>query len=130
MANRYYKELKPWREMIANGLTTFAEQPDPTRSDCHAWSASPNYDFFATICGITPAAPGFTSIKIEPALGELNHVKASMPHPGGSIQVEITKQKNNGVEAEINLPRNTKGTFIWSGKTIRLHSGIQKIKIG
>ena len=129
MANRYYKELKRWREMIDNGLTTFAEQPDPTRSDCHAWSASPNYDFFATICGITPAAPGFASINIAPALGELNHVKASMPHPGGSIEVEITKQKNNGVEAELNLPKNTKGRFIWEGKQIQLHSGFQKIKI-
>jgi alpha-L-rhamnosidase len=130
MANSYYKELKPWREMIANGLTTFAEQPDPTRSDCHAWSASPNYDFFATICGITPAAPGFSSIKIEPALGELNHVKASMPHPNGNIEVEINKQKNYGVEAVINLPKNTTGTFIWGGQQIQLHGGIQKIKIG
>jgi len=129
MANRYYDELKPWREMIDNGLTTFAEQPDPTRSDCHAWSASPNYDFFATICGIVPAAPGFASVKIEPALGALTHVKASMPHPNGTIAVEITKKSNNGVEAEINLPKNTTGTFIWGGKSVQLNSGVQKIKI-
>ncbi|RYG15015.1 MAG: alpha-L-rhamnosidase, partial [Chitinophagaceae bacterium] len=51
----YYGELKPWRDMIKTGLTTFAENPDPSRSDCHAWSASPNYDFLATICGITPS---------------------------------------------------------------------------
>jgi hypothetical protein len=130
MANRYYDELKPWRDMIDNGLTTFAEQPVPTRSDCHAWSASPNYDFFATICGIVPAAPGFASVKIEPALGALTHVKASMPHPSGTIAVEITKKSNNGVEAEINLPKNTTGIFIWGGKSVQLHSGVQKIKIG
>ncbi|HVZ26275.1 MAG TPA: hypothetical protein VG842_09485, partial [Sediminibacterium sp.] len=52
MADQYYAQLTPWRGMIANGLTTFAENPDPTRSDCHAWSASPLYDFLATICGI------------------------------------------------------------------------------
>ena len=32
----YMAELEPWKEMIRNGLTTFAEAPEPTRSDCHA----------------------------------------------------------------------------------------------
>ena len=57
MGDLYYSQLQPWRQMIANGLTTFAENPDPTRSDCHAWSSSPNYDFLATICGVKPGAP-------------------------------------------------------------------------
>ena len=130
MANSYYAELKPWRDMIANGLTTFAENPDPTRSDCHAWSASPNYDYFATICGIVPTQPGFAAVKIEPALGELTHVKASMPHPSGTIAVEFTKTNNNGVEASIELPTKVAGVFIWKGKTFILHGGAQKIKVG
>jgi len=130
MANSYYAELKPWRDMIANGLTTFAENPDPTRSDCHAWSASPNYDYFATICGIIPTQPGFTAVKIEPALGELTHVKANMPHPSGTIAVEFTKTNNNGVEASIELPTKVGGVFIWNGKTFILHAGAQKIKVG
>src|SRR6266851_685891 len=33
----------PWREMVSLGLTTWAEQPEPTCSDSHAWSAHPNY---------------------------------------------------------------------------------------
>ena len=129
MANNYYAELKPWRDMIANGLTTFAENPDPTRSDCHAWSASPNYDYFATICGIVPSQPGFAAVTIEPAMGALTYVKASMPHPNGTIAVEFTKSKNNGVDATIELPSKVKGVFIWNGKTFMLHSGAQKIKV-
>ena len=129
MANNYYAELKPWRDMIANGLTTFAENPDPTRSDCHAWSASPNYDYFATICGIVPSQPGFAAVTIEPAMGALHYVKASMPHPNGTIAVEFTKSKNNGVDATIELPSKVKGVFIWNGKTFMLHSGAQKIKV-
>ena len=42
LADRYAERLDTWRDMIAAGLTTFAEEPEPTRSDCHAWSASPN----------------------------------------------------------------------------------------
>ena len=115
--------------MIDLGLTTFAEEPDPTRSDCHAWSSSPNYDFFATICGITPSKPGFSAVRIAPALGELNHVVGEMPHPNGIIKVEIQKDGSSGVLATIELPSNVPGVFSWKGKEVSLHSGIQKIKL-
>jgi hypothetical protein len=127
MVNRYYAQLTPWRGMIANGLTTFAENPDPTRSDCHAWSSSPNYDFLATICGIVPGAPGFASVKIEPAMGELQDVKGTMPHPDGTISVSLHRKGVNGIEALIVLPQHLTGEFIWKGKKTRLTGGSQKI---
>ena len=45
MDDRYLDSLGPWRTMLELGLTTFAETAEPTRSDDHAWSAHPNYDF-------------------------------------------------------------------------------------
>jgi len=45
LADLYLETLGLWNEMLQKGLTTFAENPDPTRSDCHVWSASPDYDF-------------------------------------------------------------------------------------
>ncbi|UZJ65070.1 hypothetical protein OKW96_01940 [Sphingobacterium sp. KU25419] len=45
MSDSYTDQLEPWKDMLALGLSTFSENPDPTRSDCHAWSSSPNYDF-------------------------------------------------------------------------------------
>ena len=127
MADMYYSQLKPWRGMIENGLTTFAENPDPTRSDCHAWSSSPNYDFFATICGIVPASPGFSSVRIEPALGELKQVTGNMPHPDGNISVTLQRKGANGVEAQISLPAKLTGEFVWKGKVVKLTGGSQKI---
>ena len=127
MADMYYVQLKPWRDMIKNGLTTFAENPDPSRSDCHAWSSSPNYDFFATICGIVPAKPGFSSVRIEPALGELTQVAGIMPHPDGNISVTLQRKGEKGIEAQIILPTQLAGEFIWNGKEIKLKGGSQKI---
>ncbi len=129
MANLYYEQLKPWRDMIGIGLTTFAENPEPTRSDCHAWSASPNYDFFATICGIVPAKPGFSVVRIAPSMGELKDITAEMPHPNGRIKVILHRKGKNGIEAEISLPEKITGEFVWEGNTIPLKGGTQKIAL-
>ncbi|RZJ83137.1 MAG: alpha-L-rhamnosidase, partial [Chryseobacterium sp.] len=129
MADLYYSQLKPWREMLRNGLTTFAENPDPTRSDCHAWSASPNYDFLATICGIVPDDAGFRKVLIQPALGELNEVTGQMPHPSGMIEVSFKKNKD-GIEGTVSLPINIYGRLIWKDKEIKLKPGLQQIKLG
>ena len=120
MADRYLQTLDPWKEMLRIGLTTFAEKQDPTRSDCHAWSASPNYDFLATVAGIRPASAGFRTISMEPALGELNFIKGQMPHPFGMIVFDLKKTSNNGIKGEVTLPEGLTGTFGWKGKTIQL----------
>jgi len=128
MGDMYYGQLKPWREMLQNGLTTFAENPDPTRSDCHAWSASPNYDFLATLCGILPDAPGFKRILVKPSFGELTEINGIMPHPAGTIMVAL-KRNGQGVEGTISLPENTTGRFIWKEKEIALKGGEQKVSL-
>ena len=78
-----------WR----SGLTTWAENPEPTRSDCHAWSAHPNFDLLATVAGIEPAAPGFAEVLIRPHLGPLQHVTATLPHPLGDITVAYQRKR-------------------------------------
>jgi hypothetical protein len=129
MGDLYYSSLTPWRDMVANGLTTFAENPDPTRSDCHAWSASPIYDFLATLCGITPAAPGFRAVSIRPALGGLQEVHGSMPHPAGVISVDLVKKGKDGVSGVIELPPGVSGIFYWNGQEKALHPGRQEINM-
>jgi hypothetical protein len=120
LSDNYLSTLGLWHNMIDLGLTTFAEKPDPTRSDCHAWSASPNYDFLATVVGIEPSSPGFKTVKIEPFLGDLKFVKGKMPHPKGTISFDLKRKGEKGISGEINLPQNLKGEFTWQGKTIKL----------
>jgi hypothetical protein len=136
MGDQYYASLTPWREMLDRGLTTFAEKPDPTRSDCHAWSASPIYDFLATICGIMPDAPGFSRVRIQPAMGDLTEVSGSMPLPGyprcnrpeERVTVHLIRRGSEGILGEITLPPGLSGVFIWHGKEIALHAGTQNIQ--
>lgn len=127
LGDLYYQQLSPWRDMLKAGLTTFAEKPDPARSDCHAWSASPNYDFLATICGIMPGSAGFEKVLIQPALGDLQEVDATMPHPAGDIRVSLQRKGDKGVKAVITLPEKVEGEFVWYGKKIALQSGKKEI---
>jgi len=129
MAHLYYGQLQPWRDMLQMGLTTFAENPEPTRSDCHAWSASPDYDFLATICGIMPDKPGFTAVKIQPALGGLQEVSGTMPHPLGDITVTLKRTGSSGIAAEVTLPASLTGRFIWHNSTVPLKGGKQNFLI-
>ena len=128
LADNYLETLGLWRDMLSLGLTTFAEKPDPTRSDCHAWSASPNYDFLATIAGIEPASPGFKTVKIEPHLGTLTQIEGKMPHPAGTILFNLKRKGNSGIEGDIELPGDLKGTFVWNGKKMKLE-GKTKIEL-
>jgi hypothetical protein len=128
LGDRYLDLLGPWRTMASLGLTTWAEQPEPTRSDSHAWSAHPNYDLLRIVAGIRPATPGFASVSIEPHLGALKHVQASEPHPGGSIDVEFTRTASS-VNARISLSSGLPGELIWQGKTYSLHAGEQTVSL-
>ncbi|MFC5410172.1 family 78 glycoside hydrolase catalytic domain [Larkinella bovis] len=129
MADQFLPLLKPWHEMLAMGLTTFAENPEPTRSDCHAWSAAPNYEFLSTVCGINPASPGFETVVITPYLGNLQFAEGTMPHPYGDIAVRFDKTPTGGLKGTVTLPEGLTGTLKWKGKTIVLKDGQQAISL-
>ncbi len=127
-ADYFVNNLGTWKDMLAQGLTTFAEHEENTRSDCHAWSASPNYEFLATVCGIQPAAPHFAAVRIAPAFGYLVTVSGSMPHPQGEIAVKFTRQGESGLTGEVTLPPGLTGELRWQGDAMPLKEGKQTVR--
>jgi hypothetical protein len=128
LGDEYLDRLQPWRHMLDLGLTTWAEQPEPTRSDSHAWSAHPNYDLLTTVAGVTPATPGFGTVRIAPHLGSLANVSASIPTPRGAVDVRYTRS-DAGLSAVITLPAGTTGTFEWGDTRSPLHAGRQELTL-
>ena len=128
MGDEYLKLLGPWREMVGLGLTTWAESPEPTRSDSHAWSAHPNYDLLVIVAGIRPLSAGFEKIAIEPHLGGLKEVHAGMPIPQGMVEVNYSRGAK-GVEARVKLPDGVVAELRWKGQSIALHSGEQTLTL-
>ncbi len=128
MGDLYTKLLESWTNQLDQGLTTFAETDIEPRSECHAWSASPNYHFLKIIAGIYPKSKHFKEIMVEPHFNGLDHFKAVMPHPEGEIIVELSKKRNK-VIGSITLPKGTTGVFKWKLKEIYLKTGKQNIEI-
>ena len=114
--DRYLGLLGEWESMLSRGLTTFAERYEepgnPSRSDCHAWSSSPNFEIFRTVLGIDTAGPGFQRVRIHPFLGKLERVSGSIPHPNGEISATF-ERAGTSLRAEITLPSGVTGDFSW-----------------
>ncbi len=128
LADLYLDRLGLWQGMIRDGLTTTPENPEPTRSDSHAWSAHPNYHLLTTVLGIRPGAPGFRSVTIAPALGALRRASGHMPHPAGTIEVRLERIDGDGVKAVVVLPAGVSGRFVWKGASYPLAPGVNHIQ--
>jgi alpha-L-rhamnosidase len=128
LGDRYIEQLAPWQGMLTLGLTSAPENPEPTRSDTHAWAAHPNYGLLATVLGVRPSSPGFRSVSIAPALGPLRRAEGRVPHPLGDIEVQLVRVGVRGLSADITLPRGLTGILEWHGQRLQLRGGRQVIR--
>ena len=128
LGDEYIPQLDPWRKMLALGLSTWAENPEPTRSDSHAWSAHPTYDLLTIVGGIGPGSEGFKTVEITPHLGDLKRASATMPTPRGLVMVKYARMGDQW-NAVITLPPDLTGELTWKGRAIPLHGGEQTISL-
>ena len=89
------RRLSLWRDMLDAGCRTTVEGPDPSRSDCHAWSAHPTLHAITTVLGVRPVGFGFERAIVAP----LARGRCEVPHPSGTIRVEATGRGRVRVEA-------------------------------
>ena len=101
----YLRELQTWRDYLDRGHTTFPEEPGRTRSDCHAWSASPVYSLVTNIAGIYPNYSSQGGFRIEPArLPNLSY-DAILPTVFGEIRVECRAEDGTN-QYRVTAPRD------------------------
>ena len=128
MADRYLSLLQTWRRLLVQNFTTWPEQPDPSRSDSHAWSAHPTSGLLTYVAGIQPSAPGFATVRVAPHLGPLKKLDAAVVHPRGLIETQYTL-RNDHLNAVVTLPPGLTGEFAWNGRSRPLHGGVNQIAI-
>ncbi|KAJ5146739.1 hypothetical protein N7526_000091 [Penicillium atrosanguineum] len=95
----FHSLMDPWRKMIADNLTTWAEFENNARSDCHGWSASPVHEIVTQLFGVSPARPGFKRVRIAPKIRLLESARGTFFTPVADITVGWTADGNLEVEA-------------------------------
>ena len=124
----FLKKLDLWRGYVKTGVTTLLEEPDEpeeSRSDCHAWGAHPIVFMQRGLAGIRSAAPFFARVRIAPAPGYLKSLAATHPHPQGLVKVDL---KFDGGKAKGVVETPVPGEFVFGGKTVALKAGRNEIR--
>lgn len=112
-----------WNDFIAwGGRTAFETQHIDSRSDCHAWSASPIYFLQSAIAGIRPVAPCFRRVRVAPQPGRLKRIRAKSPTPKGEVVVDLVF-RDGAADGSVVLPPGLEGEFVWNGVTSPLKAG-------
>ncbi|WP_208322882.1 family 78 glycoside hydrolase catalytic domain [Mumia sp. ZJ1417] len=102
-----------WFEEL--GATTMWEEwPAHSRSQNHAFFGTVDDWLYQQVAGITPAAPGFSKVKIQPSpVGDLDHASATVDSPLGQVTSSWQRSRHQltlratvpvGATAEIHVP--------------------------
>jgi len=120
---RLVRYLEPWKRFQEQGFKTTPEQPEPSRSDCHAWGAHPLYHLHASLAGVRPDGPGFASVRIAPSPGPLQRLRSRVPHPRGWVETDLRFDDAGRCTGSVTLPDGVAGTLAWGQQTLGLGGG-------
>lgn len=76
-----------WKKMIDLHCTTWCENPDSPRSECHAWSCAPLYEFSSGMLGVKYSFED--EIIIEPHSFGASNASGTVPTRFGNVNVNI-----------------------------------------
>ena len=99
------RQLQGWETMLDWHCTTWCENPDSPRSECHGWSSAPIYEFSSMVLGVYPTTDGYGSVRIKPCVNayDLTWAKGTVPTPHGIISVSWEK-KDGTLTLNVTLP--------------------------
>ncbi len=120
------RRFDEWYDLLDRGLFTAVESPEPTRSDCHAWSSHPLYHIRTQLLGVQPDALGFESVRVHPALHVLNWCRGSVMTPHGPVHVDL-RRDGTDVRGTVLLPDRLSGRFVWHDEERPLVPGINRL---
>lgn len=113
---RIYKCYQPMLDLNATTVwETFANstvkwEDFPTRSHCHAWSASPIHFLNRIVLGIVPAQAGGARYRISPHLSGLEWAKGASGSIAGPVEVSWRKTGDT-IDIEARAPKATELVF-------------------
>lgn len=98
---------EPYRNMLANNLTTWEEDDVRQRSDCHAWGSVPIYEYCTELAGVKLVAPGSAKILFKPRLRLASSLNAKVAVGRSNVATVSWKRSTSGSKIiELQLERS------------------------
>ena len=110
-----YNDLLPnmldgWKHMIDLNCTTWCETyPEITRSECHAWSSAPLYEFMSCVLGVQCKYDDV--IIIKPNTLTLKYAKGTVPTRFGNFGISW-KNEDGIFKIDVKAPADVKKLLI------------------
>lgn len=108
-------DMMHWADLPRQGNTTCPETPEDARSECHAWSALPIYEFLRVMGGIRMEVG---KVIVSPVAGYLKEYSGEVCVPGGVAQFRFA----DGTYT-VTLPVGTDAIYRRSDGSERLLAG-------
>lgn len=104
--SKWAEMREPYRQMLANNLTTWEEDDVRQRSDCHAWGSVPIYEYCTELAGVQPIEAGCSKILFQPRLSLSEAVTAKVALGKDNLaQVSWSTGKDGAMSVELKLER-------------------------
>ena len=117
------KMFELWRVLPEKGCTTCPEVPVNSRSECHAWSAQPIYEFIHHILGLCIEEAGWEKISISPDFSVLKNMIGQLVTPMGILKFMV-KKTNEKVRIELDIPKGINSSLCLGREKVILHAGL------
>ena len=101
----YHSTFSPWHKMIDQNLSTWEEDDVNARSDCHAWSALPIYEYLSEVSGLKPSKAGWAEVDFAPRIQLYSKMHVVVPLGNkGLAQVTWSINQDGGLRIRLSLP--------------------------
>ncbi|MFV0400753.1 MAG: alpha-L-rhamnosidase C-terminal domain-containing protein [Oscillospiraceae bacterium] len=97
---------RKWTSLLPLGVTTWPEDDVSNRSECHAWSSLPLYEFPAMSLGIRPEGPGYRTVLVAPAEFALGDMEATLHTARGPVKAS-RKRRGDMIRFDYAFPGPT-----------------------
>lgn len=94
-------DMARWAALPGQGNTTCPETPEDSRSECHAWSALPIYEFVRVLAGVRYEKGTLT---VRPNLSYLPDLRGQIITPAGPVVLDCRRQDGKPV-CRVTMPQ-------------------------
>ncbi|KAH8593538.1 hypothetical protein B0O99DRAFT_662702 [Bisporella sp. PMI_857] len=120
----------PYRQMLANNLTTLEEDDVRQRSDCHAWGSVPVYEYCTELAGIRPIAPGSAKVLFKPRLLLSQALEAKVALGKSNLATVLWRTENSGKKhVELRLEKAVEVTSKLPGGKETEHGMVDRLTL-